>query len=230
MVDKLTDWYTKIDKKYDQKITNDKNFNNHLIPPCSMVSVIGPTGSGKTSFLVEFLSRKPDSFYEIIIFNPVNTDEPLYTYLEDKIKGIQLINDVEDLPTLDDYKDCDKSQEKLIVFDDICNLPKKELKEIQKFYCSARKFGFTCINLSQNYTDIPTQIRRNTQIFVIFRLNDLNTINHILKTSNTSEVSGNAVKQMYHHATKTPKNFLKIDLVNRQHPFTHNFKNILKSS
>jgi len=225
MQDNITDWYSKI-KNQKAKPKVDKNFKNHLIKPNSMISVIGPTGSGKSSFLVEFLARKPNTFYDIIIFNPATTDEPLYDLLREKIDGIKFIDNVEDLPNLEDFKDDDKTEEKLIVFDDIINLKKKELQQIQKFYCSARKFGFTCINLSQNYTDIPLQIRRNTQIFILFRLNDVNTINNIIKTHNHLGLDKETIKQMYLSATSKPKNFFKIDFTNETHPYAHNFTDI----
>ena len=223
--DKLTDWYSKIDNK--QSIKLDKNFKNHLIKPNSMISAIGQTGSGKSSFLVEFLARKPNAFYQIIIFNPANVDEPLYNYLREKIEGIVFIDDVAELPNLEDFKDEDKKEEKLIVFDDIINLKKKELQQIQKFYCSARKFGFTCLNLSQNFSDIPLQIRRNTQVYIIFRLNDINSINQIIKTHNHLGLDKEAIKKMYHFATEKPKDFFKIDFTSDTNPFTHNFTDIL---
>ena len=40
------------------------------------------------------------------------------------------------------------------------------------------------MNLSQNFSDIPLQIRRNTQVYILFRLNDINSISQILKTHN----------------------------------------------
>lgn len=224
--DKLIDWY-----KFTEKIPTikpDKHFNSHLIKPCSMISVIGQTGSGKSSFLVEFLARKPNSFFEIIIFNPVLTDEPLYNLLKSKIAGIKFIDDVADLPELSSFKDEDKNEEKLIVFDDIINLKVKEKQKIQKFYCSARKFGFTCINLSQNFTDIPIQIRRNTQIYILFRLNDINSINQILKTHNHLGIPKELIKRMYLFSTQKKKDFFKIDFTSEEaFAYSHNFIDIL---
>ena len=46
--------------------------------------------------------------------------------------------------------------------------------KIQKWYNSARKYGYTCIALVQNYADLPIQMRRNTNYYMIFRLNDMN--------------------------------------------------------
>ena len=43
-----------------------------------MILCIGGTGSGKTNALLNFLSRKNNAFYDIIIFSGSSTDEPLY--------------------------------------------------------------------------------------------------------------------------------------------------------
>ena len=170
--DNIKNWY-EIANKSGEGITRkiDKNFNKHLIKPCQMISIIGQTGSGKSQSILEFLSRKNDAFYKIILFSGSTTDEPLYKLIEKHIDGIEMIQDAEELPDLTDMNEEDKKAEKLIIFDDIINLPKKQLTKIQKWFNSARKYGYTCIATAQNYTDLPIQIRRNTMIFFLFRLN-----------------------------------------------------------
>ena len=90
----------------------------------------------------------------------------------------------------------DKNEEKLIIFDDIINLSKKELLKIQKWFNSARKYGFMCISMAQNYQQLPIQIRRNTMIYFLFRMNDNNTINNILKTHNCTEYTKEVIKNV----------------------------------
>ena len=82
--DKINDWYKVANGSgMNNKIKEDKNFKNHLIKPCQMISIIGPTGSGKSTALLEFiLNRKTNSFYRIIIFSGSTTDEPLYNLLK----------------------------------------------------------------------------------------------------------------------------------------------------
>jgi len=207
---------------------NDKNFSKHYIKPCQMISIIGQTGSGKTQAILEFLSRKSDSFYRIIYFSGSTVDEPLLKLLEKHIEGIELIDDAEQLPDLTEMNDEEKKHEKLIIFDDIINLPKKQLIKIQKWFNSSRKYGFTCIAVTQNYTDLPIQMRRNTMIFLIFRLNDMNTINQILKNHNNNGDDKELVKQAYFMATSKPHNFFLLDTTsNDEKRYRHNFTDFI---
>ena len=210
--DEIKDWYKIADKSgCGIKFKNDKNFSKHYIKPCQMISIIGPTGSGKSKALLEFLSRKNDAFYEITIFSGSSVAEPLYHLLEEHIDGINMIDDVDELPELDMNEE-DKKHEKLMIWDDIINLPKKQLIKIQKWFNSSRKAGYTNIIMAQNYTDLPIQIRRNTMIFMIFRLNDINSINQILKNHNNNGDDKDLVKEAYFLATKDKGNFFTLDL------------------
>ena len=107
--DEMKDWYSIAGKgQKNASIKPDKNFKNHLIKPCSMISMIGYTGAGKTTALLEFLSRKNDEFHRIIIFSGSTTDEPLIKFLEKHVEGIELIDNADDLPELTDMNDDDK--------------------------------------------------------------------------------------------------------------------------
>ena len=228
--DKMTDWYKVAGKGLkDKSIKPDKNFKTHLIKPCSMIMMIGPTGSGKSTALLEFLSRKNEAFHRIIIFSGATTDEPLLNLLQKHIEGIELIDNADELPELKEQNEEDKQTEKLIVFDDFINLKPKEKLKIQKWFNSARKFGYTCIAMAQNYSDAPIQMRRNTMYFILFKLNDMNTINQILKNHNVNGEEKELIKQAYYISTKEPKNFFTIDLTaNSPAPFRHNFIDIIK--
>jgi hypothetical protein len=227
--DEMKDWYSIAGKgQKNASIKPDKNFKNHLIKPCSMISMIGSTGAGKTTALLEFLSRKNDAFHRIIIFSGSTTDEPLIKFLEKHVEGIELIDNADDLPELKDVIDVeDKKTEKLIVFDDMINLPNKDKLKIQKWFNSSRKSGWTNISMIQNYTDEPIQMRRNTMYWIIFKLHDTNTIKQILRNHNQG-YDKDAVMNAYYTSTREPKNFFTIDLTaNSVAPFRHNFTDIL---
>ena len=227
MNDTIKDWY-KITKKHSKGgIKPDSNYKNHMIKPCSQIMMVGPTGSGKTTILMEFLHRK-QAFHRIIIFSGSTTDEPLLNALRESMDGVEFIQDADELPELSDMNDDEKHYEKLIVFDDMINLTKKQLLKIQKWFNSSRKYGYTAICMVQNYTDAPLQIRRNCKYFMIFKLNDLNTINQILKNHNTNGDDKSHILSLYHQATANPKDFFTIDLTEQGvGRYRHNFTDIL---
>jgi hypothetical protein len=230
--DTIKNWY-EICNKNGNGIARklDKNFNKHMIMPCSMISIIGPTGCGKSQSVLEFLSRKNDSFYKVILFSGSTVDEPLYKLLEEHLEGVELIEDADELPDLIDMNDEDKEHEKLIIFDDMINLNKKQLIKIQKWFNSARKYGFTCISIAQNYTDLPIQIRRNTMIFILFKLNDINTINQILKNHNNNGDDPKLIKQAYFKSIQKKGDFFLLDLTsNDDKRYRHNFTDLIKIS
>ena len=158
MSDKVKNWYESLSKDLKRESKLDKNYKKHFIQPNSMICCIGGTGSGKTTSLVEFLSRKNEAFFDIIIFSGSTTDEPLYSMLKQKMPDIKLINDINELPDLKEFDNEDKDQERLIVFDDFVNLKKPEMKKINEYLTAGRKFGFTCWCMCQNYTSCPKTV------------------------------------------------------------------------
>ena len=211
------------DKSCGAKFKTDKNFNKHHIKPCVMMTICAPTGGGKSTLICDFLARKNEAFYAITIFSGSTIDEPLVNMLSKNIEGIIAIDDADELPELSDLNDEDKKHEKLMVFDDIINLPKKQLAKIQRWFNSSRKYGYTCISTAQNYTDLPIQMRRNTMVFFIGRLNDNNTINNILKNHDNG-YDKDEIKRAYWNSTQGKGNFFCIDFTSDdQWRFRHNF-------
>lgn len=227
-MDNVKNWYDHIPSELKQTSKVDKNYKKHMIQPRSMIVCVGGTGSGKTNALLEFLSRKNDAFYEIIVFTGSTADEPIYNLLQQKC-GADLYNEIDELPDLKSFDDEDKKQEKLIVLDDFINLPAKKMKKINEYLTSGRKFGFTCFVMAQNYTSIPKIVTRNAHYFIVFRLNDNRTIDCILKNHNIGGVDPEVFKTMYRDATAEPRNFFLIDLRSTgTGMLRHNFLNIFK--
>jgi hypothetical protein len=205
----MKNFYKEIKSKPQKR---DKNFNIHNIEPNSMICCIGGTGVGKSNSLVNFLDKKRDTFHFITIFSGSTCDEPLYKFLEDKIDGLQLTNDIDEVPDLQEWDDDDNDKEKLIVFDDFINLPKKSLKKIQDYLIAGRKKGFSCWLNSQNYREIPKTITRNCHYFLLFKLNDNSTLNNIIRNHNIDNLDSDEWKEFYNDCVKEPLNFMMVDL------------------
>ena len=228
MPDKVKNWYEFLPKNLKRESKLDKNYKKHYIQPNSMICCIGGTGSGKTNALCDWLSRKNEAFYNIIIFTGSTTDEPIYSMLKQKMPEIQLFNDINELPELKEFDNDDKDQEKLIVFDDFINLKKPEMKKINEYLTGGRKFGFSCYVMGQNYVQIPKTITRNCQYFIIFKLNDNTSINNIVKNHNVDGTDKDVFKNMYVESTKEPRDFFLLDLKGKPETrFRHNFLDFL---
>ena len=59
----IRDWYKEVK---DTCIKRGKDFKNHEIEPCSIIGLIGQSGAGKSTALVEFISRAP-KFEQILL-------------------------------------------------------------------------------------------------------------------------------------------------------------------
>lgn len=223
--DELTNFYEKLPQHLKTKSKVDKNFKLHNILPNSMICAISGTGTGKSNFVMNLIQRMPNKFYNIMVFNAVSTDEPLYCLLKEKIPETELIHDINELPPLSDFED-DRDHDKLLIVDDFINLPKKDFRKIQDYFISGRKAGFTVIALSQNYTSVPKIITRNCHYFVLFKLNDNTTVNNIIKNHNIHDVDKKIFRSLYDDATLEPMSFFMIDLKGKDKT-THLRKNFL---
>ena len=109
----------------------------------------------KSNALMNSLSRSSGEFTKIIICSFSTTDEPLYGIIKEKNEDVELIDNIDEVPYLDEFDDKYKDNPKLIVFDDFINLKPKEMIKINKYLTSGRKFGFSVWLMAQNYTSIP---------------------------------------------------------------------------
>jgi ABC-type dipeptide/oligopeptide/nickel transport system ATPase component len=205
MSDDIKNWY-KATKASSFKKGAD--FKNHEIEPASMIGLIGQSGAGKSTALIEFISRAP-KFTEIHLFSGSGsaTSEPLYVMLKEKIPELMTYDNVEDIPALETFE---KETEKLIIFDDWLQVNKKGLDKLAKFATCSRKSGFTCFFLSQNYTSINKVISRNFHYIFLFKVPDARSIETIYR-NHISGITKDEFKGLHKAITSEPRNFLLID-------------------
>ena len=119
-------------------------------------SVIAPSGTGKTQWLLNYISKSNDTFGHIIVV--YKSSEPLYDFLRDKIgsKNVTFYTKLTDLPAPKDLAMGDKQV--LLVFDD--QILEKDQSKIGEYFIRGCKLagGITMCYLSQSFFAIPTVI------------------------------------------------------------------------
>ena len=228
MTDTIKPWYNIIQKENKGvKLDVDKDFKTHHILPSSLIAVIGGSGTGKSTAIIEFMNRK-QAFYRIMFFSASGFNEPIYKYIKSKIPEVEYYDDVKELPALKDIDDVE--QEKLIVFDDFITLPSKDFKKINEYFVAGRKKKFTVIALAQSYVSLPKIITRNCNYFFVFKQNDNVSINTIIKNHNVLGLTKEEFKQVYDISTRKKGDFMLIDLktTDRRYMLRHNFLNLFR--
>lgn len=228
MTDDIKQWYKIIGEKSAEGRKETKDFKKHHILPASLICMIGGSGAGKTTALIDLIDRYGPKFYKIMVYSGSGYEEPLYQYLIKQIPGIETYDTLADMPFLNEIEG-DPTQEKLIIFDDFINSNSKEMKKISDYFIAGRKRGFTVICLSQNYTSIPKNITRNTNYFMLFKLNDRASLNTIIKNHNIHDLPTEDFKELYNYATKKKGDFLMLDLKGgiKKWSIRHNFLDYL---
>jgi len=224
-MDKVQNWYSHVK---GSGIKKDKNYSKHMIDAGSMILCIGGTGSGKSTALLEFLSRCPEKYYEILLFSGSGNaeTEPLYRLLKEKIPEVQTFDDINKFPDLETFED--KNCEKLAIFDDFLQLNAKGMKKLAQYITASRKSGFTTWFMAQSYTAVPKIITRNATHLFLFKLNDNHSLKTIVKNHNQLDLPDDDFKELHRTITAEPRCFLMIDLKNRN--LRRNFTDIISKT
>jgi len=246
MNDKLTNWTEFYNQKFKKKNNKDeienekmymKTFDNHYINSKNVLALLlGPSGSGKTTTILEFINRCADNnkeipFFNIVYFTSSTGDESLIKLLKELIPSTIVIEDVNELPQLNDYKNnnenFNKNLKNMIIFDDIANLNKKQKEALSNWSNSGRKIFSHLFFLCQNPIDVPTTIRRNCNYIFCFKSNELSIIDRLLKKYNIYNLNIEDLKKWYLESSKNKGDFLLLDLtVDSNYKIRHNFKDI----
>jgi DNA polymerase III delta prime subunit len=203
----IINFYDKLGIGKDKKLP--KNWTSHYILHTSHILLIGRTGTGKTNAVLNYLKRSSGEFYKILIFTGSTTEEPLYKKLQE-FNEVEFFTDIDDLPDLDEFED-DLNAPKLIIFDDFILLNPKEMKKIHKYLISSRKYGFSCLLMSQDYKSVNKLILRNVNYIILFKINDAISINNIIKNHNLTDIDKGLFKKIYTLSTEKPLDFLLLD-------------------
>jgi hypothetical protein len=203
----IINYYEKIPKNLLDNAENP-NFHLHNFKIPFRMCIIAPSGSGKTNFLINLISKFSEgkgTFRDITIITR-NKDEPLYKWISSKCDQIQIKEGLSNTPALDKM---DKDENHLVVWDDL--VLSKDLSTVENYYIRARKMNCSVIFLSQSYFKIPKIIRNNCSYMILLKLSGNREVNMILSEFGLG-VSKNELLSMYEYATKEKFSPLIIDL------------------
>jgi len=208
-------------KKYVTKYHNPRFEDTQINIPCR-IGVIAPSGTGKTQFILNYISKSSDTFGKIIVV--YKASEPLYEFLRDKIgsKNIDFYTKLTDLPSPNDLNL--GSKQILLILDD--QVAEKNQQKIEEYFLRGRKIagGVSCVYLSQNFFGIPTLIRRQFNYVIILKLSGAKDMKQIIQNYSLG-LDANEIVKLYKDATRERFHFLKIDVETRDDNkrYSHNF-------
>jgi hypothetical protein len=203
---------------------HNPHFADTQIDIPARIGVIAPSGTGKTQWLLNFISKASDTFGHIVVM--YKASEPLYEFLRDKIgsKNITFYTLLSKLPAPNDLNMGNKQV--LMVFDDCVAI--KDQSKIEEYFLRGRKVGggITMCYLSQNFFGIPTLIRRQFNYVIILKLSGAKDMKAIIQNYSLGLDADDIVK-LYKDATHEKFNFLKISVDERDDNkmYSHNFTN-----
>lgn len=244
MSNEVTNFYTKIDKKYLKKYHNPA-YKNHLIDLPMRGLIVGSSGAMKTNLALEIIKRMNNTF-EFLILCCKSRHEPLYEWLADRLKDRIVIYENGDIPPIDELKEfldsvgspephhilaSQKSRKKqqvqaLIIFDDLV-LSKQD--QIADYYIRGRKFGLSMLYISQSYYKVPKIIRLNVNYIFIKKLSSKRDLKLILSEYNLG-VELKELEAYYIEATRNKPDHFTIDVDCPETRFRKNFLEIFASN
>lgn len=204
-----------INHKYKKNGISNPNYKLNEINLPARILFLGPSNSGKTNLMYEFLKRTNGSFTELHLCVK-NPDQSIYDDLKRRLKDQCFIYEVGEIPDLDNF---DNTDSKLIIFDDYVN-DKNAQKKITDYYIRGRHKKFTIIMLSQTFFEILKPTRINADYICILKLNSLSDLKLILRTFPILK-DFKEVCNIYEYSTKKKGDFMMVDIPNNK--LRHNF-------
>ncbi len=227
VADTITNFYEHKDLKKLLTKYHNPGYTQTRMEILARIGVIAPSGTGKTNWLLQYISKCPDTFFHIYVV--YKTSEPLYEFLKDKIggKNITFFTKLADLPNPNDLNMGNKQV--LLIFDD--QVVEKNQQKIEEYFLRGRKVGggITMMYLSQIFYSIPTLIRRQFNYVIILKLSGAKDLKAII-TNYSLGLDANEIVKLCKEATRDKFNFFKVSLEERDDNkiHSHNFTKFFK--
>lgn len=216
--------FYKLTKKYN-KVYHNPNFDKHKINIPARILLVGGSGSGKTSTLMNIIHRMNNTFNKIVVCCK-SKDEPLYQYLEEKGEDlVEFFEGIGSIPPCSSFKD--SNDQILVVFDDLC--VDKHQSIIEDYFIRSRKIanGITCIYLTQSYYKTPKIIRIQCNYIILKKLSSSRDLKLILSETSMC-IDLKELVEIYKYCTKDQRDFMMIDIdAPDDQKIRHNFLEII---
>lgn len=226
----MRNFYDTLPSKYKDKGIEYDNFPKvHIKLPVNIV-VVGGTGSGKTNFLMNFISET-NAFTRFYICAKT-IDESFYRYLIDKLNdlGKKLKTQIvwatttisEIVPHLESM---DKKESNLFICDDQVEEKASELQKVSQFWIRCRKLNCTSLFITQSYYSTPKDLRINSRVIVLVRVDQKRDLQMIIK-DNSLDLNEDEMMALYNYAVRDGfPNVFMLDLANpdKEYRFRQNF-------
>ncbi len=206
-----------------QKVPNP-DFKNHGLELPFRGLIVAASGGGKTTLVLEILSRMPRTFDKVIIVCR-SKNEPLYEWLDSSAdpETLEFFEySTDGLPSPDDFQN--DGTQKLVVYDDLISLNSKELEPVVDMFIRGRKKGCSLLFLTQSYFKTPKTIRLQCNLIFLKKLGSTRDLNLILSETSLG-ISKQELMNIYRRCTKNKGDFLliKLDKDESDGKFSHNF-------
>ena len=206
----------------ENKIKHNKNWPYIPDHPYRIL-IIGGSGSGKTSVLLNLIEKQPD--IDKIYLYAKDPYEAKYQYLINKTEDVG-INHFKDLKAFREYSNDmnnvykninyynpDKENKILIVFDDMIAdmIQNKKLNSIvTELFIRGRKLNISLVFITQSYFKVPKDVRLNTSHFFIAKIPNKKELQQIA-INHSSDINTKDFANIYRKCTTEPYSFLAND-------------------
>ena len=175
---------TNADKKWHEKWYEKRNPLN--IPHPSRIALVGSPGMGKTNTVKNILMRAYPPFEQLFVIHccPDGTSE------YDDVGGVFM----RDFPEPDSWDG--NTKKTLIVIDDVelKSLTKVQMKNLDRLFgYSSTHSNISVMLCSQDFYQIPSIVRRCSNLFILWRARDLESLTSIGKKSGLQSKEINAI-------------------------------------
>lgn len=199
---------------------------SETIPKPLRAVIIGSSGCGKTTLLMNFIYKDWVNFKNLYVFSK-SLDQPLYQNLIRRCENVEntigtkiaeFYGHMEDLVPVEECK-----PDSLIVFDD-CIMEKQN--EIKKYFIMGRHKNISCIYLSQCYSLVNLQVIRNNLNFVCLFKQNKYYLRKIYEDFVGSDMQFNNFCDICYDSWNEPFGFLTINLTNKSGRYKKQFQPI----